>query len=260
MRYIVTVVACFMLLACSSNHQVFYKPYADAKTLPDVQLLGKDEAPKVFSSNNMDRDVKIAISKGYYFIGVSEFNGEYESEQSVVNQAKSVGAVFVLVNSKFTESRAVTMPLFLPDSQTTYHSGSIYGAYGSTNYSGTSTSYGTKVVPITSRQERYDQTAMYFVKSTKKPKFGIMVDDLPLELRLKYERNTGVLINVVFEESPAFTANILPGDILIEFNGTIITNVQQALSLMRKYSPQEGGCILKIIRNGTVKNIEIKLV
>jgi S1-C subfamily serine protease len=191
---------------------------------------------------------------------VSSFNGESESEQAVANQAKSVGAVLVLVNSKFTDSRVVTTPLFLPDNQTTYYSGYVNGTYGSANYSGSSTTYGTTVVPITSAQQRYDQTAVYFVKITKKPKFGLNLEDLPPELRARYERNTGALITIVMEESPAFVANIIPGDILIEFNGTPVINAEQAFNLMRTYSPKLDKCLFKIIRNGTEKSIELQLL
>lgn len=260
MRQITTVFACFILVACASGYQQFYKPYIDARTLPDVQLLGNGDAPKVFSSNDIERDVKIAISKGYRPIGESSFNGEIESEQAVVNQAKSVGAVLVLVNSKFTESRTITTPLFLPNSQTTYNSGSVYGTYGGANYSGTSTTYGTTVVPITTHQQRYDQTAVYFVKSTRKLKFGLYPVDLTPELRSKYERNTGAVIDIVAEESPAFAANVLPGDILIELNGTPIINAKHALEIMQSTSPKDGKCILKVIRNGTERSIELQLV
>lgn len=97
MRQIATVFACFILAACASGYQQFYKPYIDARTLPDVQLLGNGEAPKIFSSNDMKRDVKIAVSKGYRSIGASSFNGQIESEQAVVNQAKSVGRVLNFV-------------------------------------------------------------------------------------------------------------------------------------------------------------------
>ncbi len=259
MRLLTALVACVVLTACASGYQRFYKPEVDARTLPDVQLLGEGERPKIFSSNDLQRDVKIAMSKGYRSIGVSSFNGQIESEQAVVNQAKAVGAVLVLVNSTFTESRTISTPLFLPNNQTTYSSGSVSGPYGSANYSGTSTTYGTRVVPIT-QQQRYDQAAVFFVKSTRKMKFGLFTVDLPPELRSKYERNTGALIEIVAEESPAFAANILPGDILVELNGTSVLSAKHASELMRSAAPQDGRCILKIIRNGTEKTVELQLV
>ena len=260
MRLVITVVSCILLTACASGHQQFYKPYFDARTLPDVQLLREGEMPKIFSSNDLQRDFKIANSKGYRSVGTSSFNGKMGTEKDVINQAKLVGAGLVLVNSSFTGSRTITTPLFLPNNQTTYSSGSVYGTNGSANYSGSSTTYGTTVVPITTQQDRYDQTAVYFVKMTKKLKFGLSPVDLSPELRAKYERNTGAVIDIVFEESPAFIANILPGDILIELNGTAVVNANQATELMRSASPKNGKCILKVIRNGTEKSIELQLV
>lgn len=257
-RHIATV-ACVLLSACASGYQQFYKPYVDAKTLPDVQTLAPGEKPKVFSSNDLQRDVKIARSRGFQPIGHSSFNGEIESERAVVQQAQQTGAVLVLVSSKFAETRSITTPLFMPNNQTTYSSGSVYGTYGAANYSGTSTTYGTTVVPITTQQQRYDQTAVFFVKSTRKLKFGLFPIDLPPELRSKLERNTGALIDIVAEESPAFAANVLPGDVLIELNGAIVLNAKHAGELMQAARPSDRKVQLKVIRNGAERVIELVL-
>jgi hypothetical protein len=250
---------CVLLEACATGHQQFYRPYVDPKTLTDVQFLREGESPKIFSSNNLRTDVKIAISKGYRPIGSSSFNGELESEQAIVNQAKAVGAVFVLTTSRFAETRTTTTPLYLPNTQTTYSSGTVYNAYGNANYSGSSTSYGTTVVPITTQQQRYDQESVYFVRNTVKPKFGVFPIDLPPELKSRYERNTGALIDIVMENSPAFSANILAGDVLIEVDGVAIINAKQSLDVLKAASPTNGRCVLKVIRNGLEKSIEVKL-
>jgi hypothetical protein len=259
MRSITIFVMSLLLTACASGYNKFYKPFVDARTLSDVQLLGERDKPKIFLSDDLKRDVNIARSKGYQPIGVSSFNGKMESEQAVINQATSVGAVLVLVNSKFTGTRTITTPLFLPNNQTTYNSGYVSGTYGSANYSGTSTTYGTSVVPITTYQQRYDQNAVYFVKSTRKLKFGLYLVDLSPELRTQFERNTGAVIEAVAEESPAFVANILPGDILIELNGISVINTKNATELMKSASPKDGKCILKVIRKGAEKSIELQL-
>jgi len=259
MRYFVLALACAVLVACASGYQQFYKPYVDAKALPDVQLLAPDEEPKIYGSNDLQRDVKIAKSKGFRPIGASSFNGEMESEAAVVQQAKRVGALFVLVNSKYTETRTITTPLFVPNNQTTYTSGSVYGAYGSANYSGSSTTYGSTIVPMTTNQQRYDQTAVYFVKSTRKPRFGVSPIDLPDELRVKLERNTGAVIDIVFEGSPAFLANVLPGDVLIEVNGTSVINAKHAGELMQSVAPGVDKCTFKVHRNGVERIIELDL-
>lgn len=278
MRLILTFIASIVLTACASGYQSFYRPYDDAKKLPDVRLLSEGEKPAIYSSDDLDRDVRVAKSKSYQPIGFSSFNGKIESEQAVINQARNVGAVLVLVNSKFTENRAITTPLFVPNNQTTYYSGttsgSLNGTYGRSNYTGnytgnttgTSTTYGTTVVPMTTYQQRFDQTAVFFVKSTRKWKFGLIVIDLSPELRLKYERNTGAVIDIVIEESPAFSANVLPGDILIDINSTPVVNGKQAVELMyhvvdilQSGSLKDDKCIINVIRNGTIKSIELQL-
>jgi hypothetical protein len=260
MSRITIIIACILLTSCASGYQQFYKPYVDARTLPDVKMLGEGEEPNIFTTNDLDRDAKIAISRGYRPIGTSSFNGKLGSKQEVIDQAKEIGAVLVLVNAKFAGTRTTTSPLFLPNNQTTYNSGSVYGTYGSANYTGTSTTYDTTVIPITTHQQRYDQTALYFVKSSKRPKFGLFLIDLSPELRLKYERNTGAIVNIVAEDSPAFKANVLPGDVLIELNGNPITNAKHAKELMESTSPNDGKCSLKVIHNGTEKLIELQLV
>jgi serine protease Do len=248
-----------LLMGCATGFQKFYKPYVDARTLQDVELLNEGEYPKIVIATDMKSDVKRLISKGYRPIGESSFNGELESEKGVINQAKENGAKLVLVSSKYTETRTINTPLILPNNQTTYSSGSIYGSGGSANYYGSSTTYGTTVVPLTTNQQRYDQNAVYFVKSTKKPKFGIMPIDLPPELRIKLERNTGALIDIIFEESPAFIANLLPGDVIIEINGTPIVNAKQAIETMQAQMPDDGKCPIKIIRSGIEKSVTLQL-
>jgi serine protease Do len=259
-RLLIAFAICTLLAACANDFQKFYKPYVDPRTLSDVHLLGDTEQPKIFGSDDLQRDVKIAMSKGYRPIGESSFNGKVASEQAASAQAKTIGAVLVLINSKFTDTRTITTPLFLPNNQTTYNSGTVYGMGGSANYSGTNTTYGTTVVPITTQQQRYDQHAVYFVKVTKKPKFGLFLLDLTPELRSKYERNAGAIVNVVVEESPAFIANILAGDILLEINGASVLGAKQGAELMQSTNPPDGKCILKVIRNGTEKAIPLQFL
>lgn len=259
MRLFVPTLLLISLTACASGHQQFYKSYEDANTLSEVITLAPGEIPKVVITNDLDRDVNMTRSKGYIVIGVSTFNGDLESEDSIIQQARNVGALLVLVNSEFTETRRSTTPLVVPNNQTTYSSGSVYGAYGSASYSGSNTTYGSTVVPITTHQQRYDQTAVYFVRSTRKLKFGLHSIDLPQDLRASLERNTGVLIDIVFEDTPAFSANILPGDVLVEIDGTAILNAKHASEVMRSASPSNGECVLKLIRNGQGRTVVLKL-
>jgi hypothetical protein len=271
MKISIMVLMATLLVGCvQSGYKHFYKPCVDATTIPELQLLENDQEPQLIRTNNFDRDVLVLQSKNYIPIGYSSFNGGYEDIKNAAAQAKRIKATIVLVSSRYTNTQTTTSTLLLPDNQVTYHSGdanatTIYnnsGGLGSSNtystYSGTSTTYGTKAVPITSQQRRYDQYAVYLVRSTKKCKFGINYNDLTPMQRSKFERNTGVFVNFVIEDTPAFYANILAGDVLVNIDGKAVKNARHAWTLMENASWNNGTSELTIIRNGLEKTIEVK--
>lgn len=257
MHRVASVLFSILIAGCAaSGFQQFYKSYGDPKTIPEVQLLAPGEKPTIYSSDNLDRDVKILISRGFQPVGHSAFNCALEGEEQVASQATRVGALVVLVKSAYTNTQTNTVPLVLPNNSTTYGSGTAYGSGGSASYYGSSTTYGTSVVPITSQQRRYDQSAVYFVKINKKYKFGVQIANLTPEQRTTIERNTGAVIDVVMENTPAFIANILPGDILIRLNGTDVRNAEHASELMGA-APSNADCELSVLRNGQEKTIVV---
>lgn len=270
---VIIVLCVFVLSGCQNGFSTFYHPNFDAKSPPpalvgDIKILDQNETPLIYSSNELPRDVKIARSKHWLVVGYSNFNGPSGSQDQVIRQAKSIGAGMVLVSSQFTENRTITTPLFVPNNQTTYYSGTtngqIYGSNGnSANYNsnttGSATTYGTTVVPLTTVQSRYDQTAVFFVRLVKKLKFGIATADLTQEQRLKYERNTGALVDIVFEDTPAFKANMLPGDIVIEVDHKVIENPAAFNPAVNESHPVNGKIPVKILRNGVEKTINVEL-
>ncbi|MCX7241266.1 MAG: PDZ domain-containing protein [Burkholderiales bacterium] len=259
MRRILAISVAALLTACANGFQQFYKPYADTKTMPDVELLAEGATPAIYRSADLKRDVSIARSRGYVLVGESSLNGQIQSEAALVAQAKTVRATMVLLATKFTNTQTVTVPLFLPNNQTTYSSGTVNGTYGSANYNGTSTTYGTTVVPLTSQQQRFDQDALFFVKSTRKYRVGIFYDGLSPELRARYERNTGIVIMEVMEGSPAFAANVMQGDVVLEINGTAVVDRTQFQVALTNASAKEGPLTFKILRNGTEKFVVVNL-
>lgn len=263
-----------ILTGCAQNgFNTFYHPNFDPKNPPlalagDIKFLDQNEKPQVYTSNNLQRDVKIARSKYWIPIGYSSFNGSMGTQDQVIKQAQTLGAPMVIVTSQFAENRTITTPLFIPNNKTTSYNGTTngqingnngYNANYNSNTMGTATTYGTTVVPMTSVQSRYDQTAVFFVRTVKKLRFGLSVVPLTPELQQKYERNTGALVEIVFENTPAFSANILPDDIIIEIDGQTVDSSINAMELMRDTHPANGLSVFKIIRNGTKKTINVQL-
>lgn len=271
MRQLAALLCVAMLSGCAANgFKDFYKPYMDLKASPNpaYQLLGEKETPTIMSSNNFNRDVRIAKSKHYWPIGYSSFNGEMGTQDDIISQARDVGASMVFVSSQFAETRAITTNMVIPTTQTTLYSGTtngnIYGNNGSSadynsTTTGVATTNGSKVVPVTRYQQRFNQEALFFVKVINKPRLGVYALNLTPELRAKYERNTGVIIDVVREGTPAFEANILPDDVLIELNGVVVTDGEKFSKLVMNFNPKGGKCTLKILRGDSTKVIDVQI-
>ena len=184
-------------------------------------------------------------SKGYAVVGESGFNAEYEDPANAIKQAKAVGATVVLVNVEYTNTESSTTPLLLPDNRTTYFAG------------GSATTYGTMVVPISSNTRRYDQYGVFFVEWKERARFGIQGKDLTPKLRRKLERNTGMLIEVVVEDTPAFNANVIAGDVLIALDGKTIRDYEAAAKILGAVPESADSAVMTVLRNGEEKDITV---
>jgi len=234
------------LSGCATNdYKNFYSEYADPKTLPNLEELKPGQEPELYTSNNLGQDVLTMRSKGYAVIGESAFNADHEDPAKAIMQAKAVGATVILVNVEYTNTESSTTPLLLPNNQTTYFAG------------GAATTYGTVVVPISSNTRRYDQFGVYFAKWKEKARFGIQGRDLTPVLRRELERNTGMLIEVVVEDTPAFDANVIAGDVLIEVNGKTIRDYDAAAKILGAVPESAESAVITIIRNGEEEDITV---
>ena len=253
------VVLCSALLVACSGYSQFYKPVADPKAVPSAELLKEGQEPEVLYTDNLQRDLLTLRSRRYVPVGYAAFNGARGQEWQITSQAKKVGATVVLVQAKYTGTQHSTTPLLLPNSQTTYHSGTIYGDAGYGSYTGASTTYGQTVVPITTYQDRFDQQAVFMVKSNRSYRIGVHLSRLTPELRKQYQRNTGAVIDFVIEDTPAYYANLLPGDILIEVNHQSFTSKDDLNQMVAAIPSGAINVIFTLLRNGERKTVTIHL-
>lgn len=274
MKSLFIVIAVSVLCGCAQNgYKQFYTPYLDARTLENVETLPDGGSPELISTDNFDRDVQILRSKRYVPIGHSHFNGALQDARNALEQAKIIGATVVLIGSEYTNTVTNTTNLYLPDTQTTTTTGTASGTTDYTslqsgylgssstiiNYNERSTTNGTRTVPITSNTRRFDQSAVYFVKSNQEFRFGILFNDLTPEQRISIGRNTGVYINAVVEDTPAFYANIMPGDILTEVDGIMIRGTQNAMETLKAVPETQSQSYLSVIRNGELMVFNVEL-
>lgn len=270
-HYILLAIIATTLVGCmTSGYEQFYEEATPVGSLPDPDLLEEGETPKIQRSDDLKRDVEALLPKRYAVIGSSSFNGSLEDEKNAIDQAKKIGATLILVQSQYTNTRATTSTLTLPTTDVSYTTGNSNstsnvstntGLYGTVNtntrYNQTTTTHGSKSVPITTHQRRYDQTAVYLVKIDPELKLGAIFVDLAPELRKRFERNTGAVIDLVFEDTPAFYADLLKGDIVTNIDNEKVMSAEHAIKLIKGSSENKTTSIFTIIRNYKTITTEI---
>jgi serine protease Do len=258
---------CFFT-GCATSRNGFSQFYQDRAGAAVTNLPPYSGSTKLFTpSASPTNDLRELYRNGYFLLGVSAFQGPPQSENALMSQAKKVGADVVLNSYVYLGSQQTTVPWiqYQPgQSYTTTSSGTVNAnawgsgggyAYGTGNYYGTSTTtspgtFNTQMIPVT--VQRYQYEAAFFRK-TKPRIFGALVQPLPSELRETLQRNTGVVISVVINDSPAFIANALEGDVVLKMNGEEVTSVTDYYEKTLKLAGQKVD--LEVWRKGETKII-----
>lgn len=251
----------FLLVSCSSfsGYVKYYTPYVDPHTLPNVVLLSDNEEPKIYSSNNLQSDAIDLESNHYTIIGYSSFNGAEEGQDGIIEICRRTGAKIVLVSVEYTNTQTNSGSISVPNIETTNINGNVYTSSGSSaRYNGIATTNSTRQIPYSYNVRRYDQEALYFVPITTKFRLGISWGELTSDIRQKFQRNSGVLVRIVYKGTPAYNANILNGDVIIKIDDTDISNPDEVGSILDKHI--RGDEIeITIMRSAQEKKIKVKI-
>jgi len=234
-----------ILGGCTSPWEQFY---AGTELPGDFVFGGTTQCYRV----DKPEDVKEYLKDGYAVFGESNFNaGGAVSLASLQAHGEKVGADIVLYwagNARTTQSTMV-IPHYNPGTQqTTYLNG--YGSSGS--FSGTATTYtpgtySSEVVPVT--VTRMDYSALFLRKRLTKPALGIRVREMTSAEASAVGTNSAVGIDLVVRNAPAFEADVMDGDYLLEIDGTKIPDVKTFLRLIETKRGQT--ITLLLSRRGT---------
>jgi len=212
------------LAGCADGYKQFYQPIPQSpQDAQSRQLVPFKGEPRIaISSGNAAEDYRRMFEDNYGPIGFSSFIGPAADQALALAQAKKVGAAVVVVSARYQNTVSGALPITTPTSQTSYSSGTV-NAYGSGgfatgNYTGTTTTYGSQTSYIPYSVDRYDQMAIYFGPLERKG-VGFRLIPLTAEQHQALGTNKGLKIDAIAKESPAFKADILPGDIVLEVNG-----------------------------------------
>lgn len=246
-----------------SGYSQYYKyfdegAFAKIKNDPRLEYLKDGEEPKILLSNDLQKDILLYRSKKYIPIGYSSFNGNLESEKEIISQAKKIGAVLVLYNWQYTNTQQNSGVMMLPT--TNYSTTNIYGYGSGSMYNGTAytKSSGTQMVPYSNTQRRYNQEAIYFLKTTFDYPFGTQgTTPITREERITIGTN-GMKVNCIIENTPAYNSDLMINDIIISINNQKIENSDDYNKLTDMCVNSKNVCILKVIRDKEEKEIKIK--
>ena len=230
-------------LGQQDGYSEFYKPESELtpESMGAVREAAPTDGPRVVHLAKYDSDARsIYTRQGYMLIGQSNFTSGYpQSDQDAIQQGVSVGADLVIVlDPQYAETRTGVVPITTPGTVTSYSS----GTYGSS----TTTTYGTNTTYVPMSADRYSYSAGYFVKW--RFRFGALFRDLTDEERQQLQTNRGAYVRTVIDNTPAYNADVLPGDVIVALNGQTLTG-QAALSEL--INSNRGQAVdLTIIRGG----------
>jgi hypothetical protein len=214
MRFLAVLMA-FAVVGCATGYQQFYTDLsADwaKNTVPPRKLEVKA------GSSDLQADVYRMWEDGYALIGYSSFNGAFEGDAGAKAQAAKVGAEVVLVYSEYSDTAQGAIPLTTTSAVTTYGTGTVTAGGQVGTYSGTSTTYVPNTTMIPYAVRRYDQMASYFAP-LKPACFGGLLGEPTDDDRRISGTNRLARVDALRRGSPAYNADLLPGDLVLEVGG-----------------------------------------
>lgn len=245
-----------VLVAAPAHGNVWEKFYTSFG--PTDTLLPSTVAPEVVpSSGDIEKDVEAMWRRGFMPIGQTSFNTNNPKTGDAVKLAKKLKARYLIVATSLVSSERSSVPLTLPTSNTSQTSGttSAYGSggYASGTYSGTTTTSGTQTTYIPITIQRFDKAALYFMEV---PKYGagIMPRELTSDEIAKVETRRAFAVRFVRDASPAYYADLLPGDIVLMVNGQPTDEANWESAIRSTATLQT-----TVIRNGQQRDINITI-
>ncbi len=278
-RFILKLVALsFLLLSmgCETTNFVaqYYTDYS--KNTPKEILAGRvlpfSGNTSVRHSSDIQKDNYEMVRNNYVLIGESSFTGTNiaVTDEMIREQGTKISADYAIYSSGYMGAEQGSRPVlnYNPgQTSTTYNYGNVYAnaygtgghASGSATYSGTSTTntMGTlSVSHVPATFHRYQYNVCFYRKGVPAT-FGVYYDNLNDELSRKHGRNTGTVVTLVMYNTPAFTANFLPGDIIIAIDDQ---NVDSAANLSERLGQFAGSkCKMTVMREKDTLVIPVKL-
>jgi len=262
------------LTGCATNPVAqFYQDYTKQMSVAFKQrILPPSGDPQFVAVAEAEYKTKVHQyeEQGYVLVGGAAFQGPAITQSQLIEQAKAVGADIVFFSSELSGTQQGVRPIITYQPGQTYNT-SEFGtvnanAYGSGGYasgfgtysgSSTTTSSGTYNTQYVPYQYSVYRTSTAFWRKLKPFVFGTRFNPIPDDLRAALQRNTGAYVSAVIQDSPAFKANILDGDLIIQIADKPVANPQELSDYYVAHAGQK--VTIKLIRNGQTLDVDVQL-
>ncbi len=213
--------ASFLIQGCIPNHfEDYYQSY-DATLFQHFGSIPEEHITlrPVYTEDN----VIDCLEDGYLTLGISTFTDTHCPWVKAIDHAETVGATLVLIDEQYKTTKRETSVIFLPMTQYSYTSGTIYNSYGGTSrYSGTVQT--TTMQPISYDYEVpvYEQTAMFLKKGDFRDYYGVLLYTPKLLPGETPDRECRTTILAVLKGSQAERDGLKRGQRVVKINDTAI--------------------------------------
>jgi hypothetical protein len=222
-RLLLPVCAAFFAGCASNPYKLTYTASVSDKVPKGepAALRPADGEARLLSSQDLRADGIKLLQGGYRPVGRSKFRGQYVDASLALEQAREIGVGVVLVMQKHVGNETVSVAVqdWVPDrrirvqesAQTQNSDSNVVQTQTHESVTTIEGEYVTRYEPQT--VETFDHSASYWKKAPP-PILGIFASDLDDAERKAQQSNKGVLVKVLVQNSPAFRADILRGDIV----------------------------------------------
>lgn len=173
-----------------------------------MNLVAFAGTPRIVDSALTPQEQIQYLEEGWVSLGESNFYGPLESNGTLTDQARKVGAEIVLVSRVLGQRVQGVTPYTTYEPVTVYRYGGRHGAR-----------YDTALVPQTNympyAENWYAQRAIYYTHRIQPPSFGALSRELTADDRKRLSFNAGVNVICCVRNTPAWNAGIMPDDVVV---------------------------------------------
>lgn len=267
-KQIITLLIASYAMALTSGCAKNYCAKFYQSTNPnEAQLESYSKNTRIVRTLDIVNDHKGFIKQGYVTIGRSTFwqDGNIP-EKYLIAQGKKVGADVVLFQEDHTGSylQSGTTYDYMPE-QTINTQGTAtvtgLGAYGNrtanVDYSSQSTAPAKMQARTTINTVHRFTCDTVFMRKGKAPIHGLVLAELTSAQKREIESNNGASVLFTVNSSPAYDADIIDGDVILDINDNKVKSAKFASSLLSELAGSE--VTIKVWRGGKVISRKVKL-